>query len=87
MWVMEILLKQENDWNQSVFNQVLLKRLSFHLILFLTCRTIFQNSKNIYALHVTGTSLTTIMTEYWNNFDLDQKLRIRKLKISLLIYR
>lgn len=40
-------------------------------------RTIFENSKNIYALHVAGTSLIKVMTDYWNNYDLDQKLRIR----------
>ena len=42
-----------------------------------THRTIFENSKNIYALHVTGTSLIKVMTDYWNNYDIDQKLRIR----------
>ena len=49
------------------------------LWLVLTNRTIFENSKNIYALHVTGTSLIKVMTDYWNNYDIDQKLRIRMI--------
>lgn len=42
-----------------------------------SCRTVFDNSKNIYALHCAGTSLIKLMTDYWNNYDNDQKLRIR----------
>lgn len=42
-----------------------------------SCRTVFDKYKNIYALHCAGTSLIKLMTDYWNNYDNDQKLRIR----------
>ncbi|KAK8801931.1 hypothetical protein WA158_006326 [Blastocystis sp. Blastoise] len=45
---------------------------------------IIQNSKNMYALYITASSLTTSLTNMWNNYDNDQKNQIRALIVNFL---
>jgi exportin-7 len=42
-----------------------------------TCKGIFENSTNAYALVVAANSLEVLMTKFWNNLSAEQKLETR----------
>ena len=48
------------------------------------CQFILDNSTQAYAQVVASTSLETLITQYWNNFTLEQKIELRNYVLNYL---
>lgn len=57
--------------------QIQLNRLQSSAEFIPQCQSILDNSSSMYAQVVASHSLESLITNYWNNFTLEQKLSIR----------
>lgn len=48
------------------------------------CQYILDNSKSAYALYVASSALTRLITHYWNNFSVPQRVDIRNYILAYL---
>jgi exportin-7 len=48
------------------------------------CQYILDNSQSSYALFVASSALTRLITQYWNNFSVPQRVEIRNYILGYL---
>lgn len=79
----EVLYNSTNEQDrQSAQQQLLSLQSSAEYIP--QCQYILDNSKSPYALFVASSALTRLITQYWNNFSVSERMDIRNYILSYL---
>lgn len=79
----EVLYNSSNEQDrQSAQQQLLSLQSSAEYIP--QCQYILDNSQSSYALFVASNALTRLITQYWNNFSVPQRVEIRNYVLGYL---